>query len=287
MPRGPAPEPVLSEVVRQRLAALLDEVPARRAIVLPEPEDETALGDPASAPTSPGSHSVVPAKAGISSDEPPPSGPEHRHLLAMGVRTAWEFTRNHLAAVGMVLLAGCLWAGYNVLQARSVPVEKPVVTAPTVVASPEPSPTARILVHVLGAVRRPGVVELVEGARVRDAIAAAGGLTADADPGELNLAAVVSDGTQLVIGDSTEPRGELRNEAGGGSGGGSGDGQKISLNSATQAELETLPGVGPVTAARIVAWREQHGNFSRIEELQEIDGIGPKTYAQLADLVRL
>ncbi|MCW5950658.1 MAG: ComEA family DNA-binding protein [Propionibacteriaceae bacterium] len=153
------------------------------------------------------------------------------------------------------------------------------------VASPTPSPAPSILVHVLGAVKRPGVVELPDGARVQDALTAAGGLTAEADPGELNLAAVVADGAQLIIGNIGEPRGEVRGE--GGSDGGGGGGQKLSLNSATQAEFETLPGVGQVTAARIVAWREKHGRFSRIEELQEVDGIGPKTYAQLADLVRL
>ena len=266
MPRSAAPEPVLSEVVRQRLAALLEEVPARRAIGPPG-------GDPAPERVETGPETTSPA-AGADGDGA---------WLRWG-RTAWEFTRSHLVAVGIVLLTGCLWAGYSVLQARSTPVEVPVPTTPSVVATPTPSAPPVVLVHVLGAVNRPGVVELPEGARAQDAIAAAGGLTADADPGELNLAAVVSDGTQLIIGDSAEPRGELRGE-GGGPGGGSG--QKLSLNSATQAELETLPGVGPVTAARIVAWREQHGRFSRIEELQEIDGIGSKTYAQLADLVRL
>lgn len=272
MPRSAAPEPVLSEVVRQRLAALLEEVPARRAIGPPpaEPQPERLLTEPA------------PAAA----PDAEPSSPESDRLRAVAEwgQTAWAFTRNHLVAVGIVLLTGCLWAGYSVLQARSTPVERPVSSAPTVVASPTPSPPPVVLVHVLGAVNRPGVVELSEGARVRDAITAAGGLTADADPGELNLAAVVSDGTQLIIGDATQPRGELRSEGGGGAGGG---GQKLSLNSATQAQFESLPGVGPVTAARIVAWREQHGRFSRIEELQEVDGIGPKTYAQLADLVRL
>ncbi|MGC3953515.1 MAG: ComEA family DNA-binding protein [Propionicimonas sp.] len=270
MPRGIAPEPVLSEVVRQRLAALLAEVPARRAVG-PPPEIEDEAPDP---------EPVAP--------EPAAARPLPRELVAERLRVAWAFTRSHLVAVGIVLLTGCLWAGYSVLQARSTPVEAPT-TAPTVVSSPTPTPTppARILVHVLGSVARPGVVELPEGARVRDAIAAAGGLTADADPGELNLAAVLTDGTQLIIGDAGRPRGEVRGDGGGQGGGGAGGGQKLSLNSATQAEFETLPGIGPVTAGRIVAWREQHGRFSRIEELQEVDGIGPKTYAQLADLVRL
>lgn len=262
MPRGSAPDPVLSDVVRQRLAALLEEIPARRAIGPPPEPDQPRLLAP-----EPASESRPPAPAGWG-------------------RVAWEFTRSHLVAVGIVLLTGCLWAGYSVLQARSTPIEE-VSTLPTVVASPTPTPTppATILVHVLGAVVQPGVVELPEGARVQDAIAAAGGLAADADPGELNLAAVVTDGTQLIIGDANQPRGEVRGDAE--PGGGGGDRQKLNLNTATQTELETLPGVGPVTAGRIIAWREGHGTFSRVEELQEVDGIGPKTYAQLAALVRV
>lgn len=262
MPRDrSAPEPVLSEVVRQRLASLLDEVPARRAIGPPpdaEPVEEEPVPEPAPRP-----------RSGL----PPP---------AEWGRAVWEFSRAHLVAVGIVLLTGCLWAGYNVLQARSTPV---VVPTPSIVASPSPTPTptpARILVHVLGAVHRPGVVSLPEASRVQDAIAAAGGLTADADPAELNLAAVLADGTQLVIGRQGDPRGEVRS-AGGGTEGGS----VVSLNTATQAELETLPGVGPVTAGRIIAWRQTHGRFTRVEELQEVDGIGPATYARLVDHVRL
>lgn len=266
MPRNAAPEPVLSEVVRQRLAALLEEVPARRALGPPPTDD------------------LDPPPADV---EGPAEREPWRESAARWGRSAWEFTRAHLVAVGIILLLGCLWAGYGLLQARSIPVAVAVgpTTGATVVASPTPSPPPRILVHVLGAVEKPGVVELDEGSRVQDAIAAAGGLRADADPGELNLAAVLTDGTQLVIGDAAKPRGEVRAEAG--AGGGGGGGAKLSLNAATQADLETLPGIGPVTAGRIIAWREEHGRFSRVEELQEIDGIGPKTYSQLAELVRL
>jgi competence protein ComEA len=173
----------------------------------------------------------------------------------------------------------------------------PVAVSPAPsVPSASPTPVARpaVLVHVLGEVARPGVVRLPEGARVADAIAAAGGLTAQADPGELNLAAVVSDGSQIVIGTLKEPRGEVRTgpaaAPGSGTSGSTGapDGSvKVSLNTATEAELDTLPGVGPVTAKRIVAWRDEHGRFTRIEELQEVDGIGPKTFAELAAHVSL
>jgi competence protein ComEA len=133
------------------------------------------------------------------------------------------------------------------------------------------------------------VVELSEDSRVQDAIAAAGGLAADADSGELNLAAVLVDGCQLKIGTTKHPGGEVRSGTSGeadGSGGGAAE-VKVSLNTATVAQLDTLPGVGPVTAQKILDWRSEHGKFTAITELQEVDGIGPKTYADLAGRVRL
>ena len=151
-----------------------------------------------------------------------------------------------------------------------------------------------MIVHVLGAVRKPGLVTLAAGSRVQDAIAAAGGLTAKADPGELNLAQAVTDGQQIVVGTKNKPAGEVRNGTAGGSSGGSGSGsgtggpgQPVDLNTASQSELEELPGVGPVMAGKILAWRTENGRFSRVEELQEIDGVGPKTYAKLAPLCRV
>ncbi len=146
--------------------------------------------------------------------------------------------------------------------------------------------------HVLGAVRRPGLVRLPGGARVQDALRAAGGQRDGARLGDLNLAQPLVDGQQVVIG-----RGDGRSEVRGGTGPpstGSGppavagvpDGS-VDLNVATAAQLETLPGVGPVTAAKIIAWRDEHGRFSRIEELQEVSGIGPKTYAEIAPHCRV
>jgi competence protein ComEA len=153
-------------------------------------------------------------------------------------------------------------------------------------------------VHVLGAVREPGVVTIEERGRVRDAIEAAGGLTSDADPGDLNLAQVLADGQQVVIGTEKKPEGEVRDGTSGSGGGpaegsteggstGGGAADTVDLNRASQSQLEALPGVGPVTAAKIVAWREEHGRFSRVEELQEVDGIGPKTYAEIAPHTRV
>jgi competence protein ComEA len=192
---------------------------------------------------------------------------------------------------GVALLAATVWL---TLQARSWPAAEAVVvpewtateaaTAAGETAAPEPEPW---LIHVLGAVNRPGLVAVPPGSRVADAIEAAGGLAPDADPGELNLAATLVDGAQVVIGTLDAPRGEVRTGAGGAV-------QPtvvasatalIDLNTATQAELETLPGVGPVTAQSILAWRAQHGRFTAIAELQEVSGIGAATYARIAPYV--
>ena len=153
---------------------------------------------------------------------------------------------------------------------------------------------------MLGAVRHPGLVRLPDGARVQDAIKAAGGLRRDADPDELNLAQPLEDGVQLVVGTTKHPAGEVRPPggstaaaavpgapAGRAAAKGGAAGAPVDLNRATVDQLDTLPGVGPVTAQKILDWREQHGRFSRVDELQEVDGIGPKSYARLAPLVRV
>ena len=233
-----------------------------------------------------------------------------------------RFGRLHLGVVCVLLLAAVLWAGWSMLRARPVALASPVgvsVSAPAsapatdsspVARSPAPTPAtasstaatptpAAVVVHVLGAVRRPGLVTLAGRARVQDAVDAAGGFTRNADPGELNLAQVLQDGQQVVIGTAKRPAGEVRgSDASGGegsdpSGTGRSDGGAASsdavvdLNAATATQLEELPGVGPVTAGKITAWRTEHGRFSRVEELQEVDGIGPKTYAEIAPHVRV
>ena len=132
--------------------------------------------------------------------------------------------------------------------------------------------------HVVGAVRRPGLVRLTEGARVQDAVDAAGGLTGAARPGRLNLAQLLTDGQQVVIGTARDPASEVRDGVGtNGVLRRSHAAAAVDLNRATAAELEQLPGVGPVTAAAILAWRTQHGRFTVGHRRQQADGIGPKT----------
>jgi competence protein ComEA len=217
--------------------------------------------------------------------------------------------RAHLVVVAAVLGLGVVVTGFVVSQTRTSSVavgvtpaavssESASVTSSSPGGTPLASgsssgvgPAAQLRVHVLGSVAKPGIVHLPAGSRVADAIAAAGGLTANADPAELNLAAVVPDGAQIVIGTKREPRGELRTGSGGAVTGsvstGTGTVPMVDLNSATQAQLEALPGIGEVTAARILEWRQSHGRFTRIEELQEVSGIGEKTFQQLAPYVRV
>lgn len=152
-----------------------------------------------------------------------------------------------------------------------------------------PAPgTPTLLVHVVGQVREPGVVHLPPGSRVGDAIEAAGGAKRKADLTALNLAAPVTDGEQVRVpkpGEAalTNPPasgGDPAGSTGGASGGG------VDLNTADATTLETLPGVGPVLAERIVSHREQHGPFASVDALQDVSGIGPATFDRLRDLVR-
>ncbi|MFC6360001.1 helix-hairpin-helix domain-containing protein [Luteococcus peritonei] len=230
------------------------------------------------------------------------------------------FGRGHLVAVALVLALGLVGTVGWLLRSRpsEVPLAVQPVSGGSAALTPSPaaggaspapatpSVQAALRVHVIGAVRRPGVVQLPAGARVSDAITAAGGLLASASPGELNLAAPVADGSQVVIGTRQRPRGEVRPAeqaasgsqsqsgaaapSGGHGGAGAGTpagGALVDLNTATAEQLDQLPGVGPVTAQKILDWRSQHGRFSRVDELQEVDGIGPTSYQRIAQHVRV
>ncbi|MDP9822401.1 helix-hairpin-helix domain-containing protein [Nocardioides massiliensis] len=143
-----------------------------------------------------------------------------------------------------------------------------------------------VVVHVAGKVRRPGIVTLPLGSRVADAVEEAGGVRPRVDTSTLNLARVLVDGEQILVGvaPAVPPSGTTDPAGAAGTPGAAG---LVNLNTATQAELETLNGVGPVTAQAIVAWREEHGRFTAVEELLEVSGIGEKTLAQLAPHVTL
>jgi competence protein ComEA len=153
-------------------------------------------------------------------------------------------------------------------------------------AGGEPSvsrPSHAAIVHVAGAVRRPGVYRLAAGARARDAVRRAGGATAKGDANAINLAAVVQDGAQVLV-----PRraaaaaGAVAVSPGGAP---AAPAAPVNLNSATAEELQTLDGVGPATAADIIDYRTQNGGFRSVDDLDQVPGIGPKTMEALRDKV--
>lgn len=150
-----------------------------------------------------------------------------------------------------------------------------------------------VVVHVVGQVNRPGLVQLGQGARVADAITAAGGAQRSADLSVLNLARLVQDGEQIRVprpGESPVPPGtgpSGARDATGAPGDSGGSGGPVSLNTADAAALDSLPGVGPVLAQRIVDWRTEHGRFTSVDELGEVSGIGDKLMAQLRPKVTL
>lgn len=158
-------------------------------------------------------------------------------------------------------------------------------------------PVGAVAVHVVGQVTSPGVVEVAAGSRVIDAITAAGGLTEAADSGAVNLARPVVDGEQIYVPVPGEtppaqvpvaelPSGSASTAPGTGTSGATpAAGAAINLNTADVAALDTLPGVGPAIAGRIVDWREAHGGFATVDDLLEVSGIGPAVLAKIRDLV--
>jgi competence protein ComEA len=163
---------------------------------------------------------------------------------------------------------------------------------PTTLADGVPlsdAPVERIVVYVSGAVIAPGVYELRLGARIDDGVRAAGGLREDAAGASVNLAALLEDGMQVHIptieelasGSVQAPASSFAN----GAADTNAQSGPVNINTADSATLESLPGIGPATAQRIIAYREANGPFSSIEGLKQVSGIGEKKYAALADLI--
>lgn len=180
-------------------------------------------------------------------------------------------------AGGAVVALGVIAIGYWLMRPPELPVEASLPYTSTAVATlPIATGGGRVVVHVAGAVARPGVYDVAEGGRVVDAVAAAGGLAADAAADVINLAARVTDGERIYV-----PRlGETPPPTVGGTGS-----TLIDINRADAAELETLPGIGPTTAAAIVAHRDTHGPFASVDDLADVTGIGPSKLAAIRELV--
>ncbi len=189
--------------------------------------------------------------------------------------TELPLTRRRALAVAGLLLAVLLLAGKFLLHSgRSA---EPAPFRPVVAAAPKPR---LVVVDVVGAVRREGLQQLPEGSRIADALARAGGATTRADLAQVNLAAPLADGEQVVV--PTRGKAGAASAAGGTAGLPAGP---VHLSTATLEQLDALPGIGPVTAQKILAYRQQHGAFSSIDELDAISGIGPARIEQLKGLV--
>lgn len=217
------------------------------------------------------------------------------------VGAAFVALADRLGITPGAVVVGCaavLAAGLGAWWAFAPPPPPPVeevlptvgVVAPAVVAPSTAAPST-IVVHVDGAVVRPGVHELELRSRVVDAVEAAGGLRADADRGRLNLAAPLTDGQRVWVPVAGEAEPEVVPPTGGEASppsthGSSGPSRGlVDLNTADAAALETLPGVGPSIAAAIIRHRETEGAFGRVEDLLEVAGIGPSRLAQIEPLV--
>jgi len=192
----------------------------------------------------------------------------------------FDVSRSTALVAGAFVLVVLVLAGHRLAQTGTA-------TAPEAVAPIEPVRHARrrplLVVHVVGAVRRPGLYRLRDGARVADAVARAGGAIRGAELAALNLAAPLVDGVQILV-----PARAPEATAGTGSAPETGavvPAPKPSLSSATIEQLDELPGVGPVTAHRIVDYRTAHGPFATVDDLDAVPGIGPTRIEQLRDLV--
>ena len=176
--------------------------------------------------------------------------------------------RRGAAALGLVGLLAAVVAGALLLRGR--PSEQPL-TVPAVLGQPSSRPGGpELVVDVTGKVRHPGLVHLPVGARVDDALRAAGGLLPGTPTGLLNLARKLVDGEQVLVGVGLAP-----------GAGGSATAGLLDLNAATAQDLDALPGIGPVLAERIVAWRTEHSRFASVDQLREVDGIGEAKYSSL------
>lgn len=170
-----------------------------------------------------------------------------------------------LIAVLLILGLVGVWLSGREEQQDSVPLLPPEALAPI---------SSTIHIHVVGEVAHPGLYELPTGSRASDAVQSAGGLTAEAAQESINLARILSDGEQLTVL-------SIEAMAAGNSGG------KVSLNRGTQADFESLSGIGPATSEKIIKYREANGGFSAIEELTQVPGIGSKLLASIRDQLTL
>jgi competence protein ComEA len=286
------PSPEHQEAVSRRLALLSAELAATR----PEPDGW------------PSEHTRVRPLRVVDDEEdalveaPPVVPTPGRHASRRGfagavpetLRGRFALGPAHVAVVAVLVAVGLALTCWWVLRGDPDSLEAPTIATPAAAASEAPladaSPVAApaaaatggsVTVDVEGKVRRPGIAVLDAGDRVVDAIKAAGGARPGVDLAGLNLARVLVDGEQILVG-TPAPTGVAASSV---PTPGAPGGPLVNLNTASQTELEALPEVGPVTAQAILAWRDEHGGFTAVDELLEVDGIGDATLGQLAPYV--
>jgi competence protein ComEA len=219
-----------------------------------------------------------PAPSGLADPFADADEPVHRRLL--GGPGPFDPGRTGVKALAVVAAVVVLAAAFFAYRAR--PTVEPVSGTSAAPAPPPPAQASpqEVVVAVSGRVRKPGLVRLPAGARVADAVEAAGGALPGTDLTPVNLARRVVDGEQILVGVTPPPGMAPAASA-------SGPAAKVNLNTATVQELDALPGVGPVLAQRIVDHRERNGGFKAIGELRTVDGFGAARYEELKDLVTL
>lgn len=293
----------VAEVARRRLELLSAELAATRrdqahppAPPVPDGSGEplppvvSHVSVPRSPPARPGKHA---RRETVSAPMPLVGWCEDRLPAALQGRV--RIGAPQLSFVAVLVAAAMTLLAWNVVRAgdpgdlvpaRSTPASPaPTDTAPAALVTPiaaagAPSPSAagEVVVDVAGKVRRPGIVRLPSGSRVIDAVTAAGGPRRGVDLSSINLARILVDGEQVVVGIPV-PAGLAASAA---SVPGVATGTLVNVNTATQSELETLPGIGPVTAQAIMQWRVDNGAFTAVDELMEVSGIGEATLSEIA-----
>lgn len=208
-----------------------------------------------------------------------PAPPPRRLRLSIG------------AAVVLALVVLSAAVGLGIMRGQAAPSQSVALSGAEEAGRTDDakSPTGELYVHVLGAVEVPGLYVLELDARLVDAVAAAGGTTPDADLTGVNLARVLADGEQIVVpvvGLPGASPGSDASDAGAPGTGSAGD-DKVDLNTADQAALETLPRIGPALAERIIAWRDENGRFQSVDDLLAVPGIGEKLLEGIRDGARV
>ncbi len=225
-------------------------------------------------PESPASAEVSPASD--AARLPPPDGPPPA-AVAPGALAAFDPGRRGVRALAAVAVLAVAVAAFFAWRARPQPEPVAARVDPSAASAGAPSTApAVVVVAITGRVQHPGLLRLPAGARVADAIDAAGGALPDTDLSLVNLARKLTDGELVAIGVAPPP---------GAAAPGSSDTGPLNLNTATAAQLEALPGIGPVLAQHIVEYRTKHGQFRSVDELRQVDGLGGARFNQIKSLV--